>query len=305
MQLPLFAGSRQQIAITTIRMTQTANSTGTPVSVRLCVSVSVGKKPLNFKFLLLVIFAEESYFCNALLQKRPGASVCLCNACELNAQRSRVGGSRTSLFHVSGAKEPYFCHESPTFLDSLTKETIVVSVVCFHHLHTECSQESFVFTHIFITLDSTPWILNIFLNICCIYSCAHACIACMHAECTNTFPFPAHLECKVPCSMNAYPPSFSLAHWHCKAQVSSSVNARPSPSYCPPASLPHPSSLHFPSPSYRPPTIPSLFASLHSLLLRIRESGSCPILLDMGLHCVSVCMFALVPFPLHFRTPAH
>jgi len=96
MQLPLFAGSRQQIAITTIRMTQTANSTGTPVSVRLCVSVSVGKEPLNFKFLLLVISAEESYFCNALLQKRPGASVCICNACDLNAQRSRVGGSRNA-----------------------------------------------------------------------------------------------------------------------------------------------------------------------------------------------------------------
>ena len=28
-----------------------------------------------------------------------------------------------------------------------------------------------------------------------------------------------------------------------------------------------------------------------SLLLRIRESGSCPLLLDMGLYCVSVCVF--------------
>jgi len=52
-------------------------------------------------------------------------------------------------------------------------------------------------------------------------------------------------------------------------------------------------------------TIPSLFASLHSLFLCIRESGSCPSLLYMGLHCVSVCMFALVSSPLHFRTPAH
>ena len=33
--------------------------------------------------------------------------------------------------------------------------------------------------------------------------------------------------------------------------------------------------------------------------------GSCSILLDMGLHCVSVCMFALVSSPLHFRNPAH
>ena len=43
--------------------------------------------------------------------------------------------------------------------------------------------------------------------------------------------------------------------------------------------------------SYHPPNIPSLLASLHSLPLRIRDSGSCPILLDTGLHCVSVCLF--------------
>jgi len=36
--------------------------------------------------------------------------------------------------------------------------------------------------------------------------------------------------------------------------------------------------------------------SLHSLLLRTRESGSSPILLDMGLHCVSVCVF-IFPLP--------
>jgi len=67
------------------------------------------------------------------------------------------------------------------------------------------------------------------------------------------------------------------------------------------------SSLSFPPPprllafcsslSYHPPTISSLFASLHSLLLRVRESGFCPILLDMGLHFVSVCLFLSVPFP--------
>jgi len=38
-------------------------------------------------------------------------------------------------------------------------------------------------------------------------------------------------------------------------------------------------------------TILSLLTSLHSLLLRIRVSWSCLILLDIGLQCVSVCMF--------------
>jgi len=43
----------------------------------------------------------------------------------------------------------------------------------------------------------------------------------------------------------------------------------------------------------------SLFFSLHSLPLRIRESGSCPILLDMGLYCVFMCVFPLfLPKPL-------
>ena len=60
----------------------------------------------------------------------------------------------------------------------------------------------------------------------------------------------------------------------------------------------HPASPHFSSHSYRPPTIPSLLASLHSLFLHIRAwLGSCLILrlLDMGLHCVSVYMFTIVP----------
>ena len=72
--------------------------------------------------------------------------------------------------------------------------------------------------------------------------------------------------------------------------------SRPSPS-CHPLAFPlHPASPHFPSPSYRPPTIPSLLASLHTLHLRIRESGSCPILLDIGLQCVSLCVCSSSPF---------
>ena len=64
----------------------------------------------------------------------------------------------------------------------------------------------------------------------------------------------------------------------------------PSHTYRLPAFTPHSTSSHFPSPSYRPPTILSLLDSLHSLLLQIRASGSCPLLLDMGLHvCLSVC----------------
>ena len=61
----------------------------------------------------------------------------------------------------------------------------------------------------------------------------------------------------------------------------------------------HRASPHFPSPSYHPPTIPSLLTSLHSLLLRIRVSGSCPILPDIGLQCVSGCIFLFsLPRPL-------
>jgi len=39
-----------------------------------------------------------------------------------------------------------------------------------------------------------------------------------------------------------------------------------------------------------PPTIPSLLDSLHSLRLRIRASGSCPLLLDMALRHGNVCL---------------
>jgi len=44
---------------------------------------------------------------------------------------------------------------------------------------------------------------------------------------------------------------------------------------------------------------PGLLVSLHSLLLCIRESRSCLILLDMALQCVSTCMFLFsLPRPL-------
>jgi len=66
---------------------------------------------------------------------------------------------------------------------------------------------------------------------------------------------------------------------------------RPSPLHTPPIFPSHPVSLHYPSPSYRPATIPSLLFSLHSLLLRMRESGFCPILLDMGFNFLSMCVF--------------
>jgi len=53
------------------------------------------------------------------------------------------------------------------------------------------------------------------------------------------------------------------------------------------------------SPSYHPLTISSLLASLHSLLLRTRQSGSCPLILDMGFHCVSTSLFlSFLPRPL-------
>jgi len=76
-------------------------------------------------------------------------------------------------------------------------------------------------------------------------------------------------------------------------------SSRPSPSYPPPVFPPHSDSPHFPFPSYHPPTISSLLDSLHSLLLRVRSSGSCQLLLDMDLQCVSVCMFLFsLPRPL-------
>jgi len=75
--------------------------------------------------------------------------------------------------------------------------------------------------------------------------------------------------------------------------------SRPSHSYHSPAFPPHCASPHFSSPSYHPATILSLFTCLHSLLLRIRVSGGCLILLDIGLQCVSVCMFLFsLPRPL-------
>ena len=55
----------------------------------------------------------------------------------------------------------------------------------------------------------------------------------------------------------------------------------PSPSYHPLTCPPHPASLYYSSPSYHHPTIPSLLVSLHSLLLRMCESGSCLILLEL------------------------
>jgi len=54
---------------------------------------------------------------------------------------------------------------------------------------------------------------------------------------------------------------------------------------------PSPCFSQFPSPPYLPPPIPAFLASL--LFLRIRESGSAPILINMGLHCVSECVFLL------------
>jgi len=74
----------------------------------------------------------------------------------------------------------------------------------------------------------------------------------------------------------------------------SSLASRPGPPPFAPLLLPSPPSttplaFRF-SPSYHPPTIPFLLVSLHCLLHRIRKSGFCPFLLDMGLHCVSVCL---------------
>jgi len=63
----------------------------------------------------------------------------------------------------------------------------------------------------------------------------------------------------------------------------------------------HAKNLAFcPSPSCHPPSIPSLLASLHSLLLCIRESGSCPLLLDMGFR---YCVYLFVPLLLPFTPP--
>ena len=89
----------------------------------------------------------------------------------------------------------------------------------------------------------------------------------------------------------------SLAH--------SSPASHPSPPSCAPIlpvqpPLPSPSSLiPLRGPSYHPPTIPPLLASLHALLFCIRKSGSCLILFDIKLHCVSVCLFLFsLPKPL-------
>ena len=112
---------------------------------------------------------------------------------------------------------------------------------------------------------------------------------------------PSLLSTSLPSSHAPFPPASRPHSPLCVPILSSTFlslpppsrpcTSRPSPSFHPPAFPPHPASPHFPSPSYRPPTIPSLLASLHFLLLRIRKSGSCPILLDIGLQRVSVCMF--------------
>jgi len=51
-----------------------------------------------------------------------------------------------------------------------------------------------------------------------------------------------------------------------------------------------------PSPSYHLPIIPSLLASLHFFLHRIRDSGSCRLLLDMRHVELPLCIYLFVSF---------
>ena len=134
----------------------------------------------------------------------------------------------------------------------------------------------------------------------------------LHTKACAFFPPSPHLHLSFPSSCHS--PFFSCLIFSCFAPQPSSLSSHPLLHLPPllPLSLSlrassfsfisssylslSPDSLHCPSPSYYPPTIPSLVASLHSLLLRIRESGSCPILFDMGFHCVFVCclLFSLL-----------
>jgi len=96
-----------------------------------------------------------------------------------------------------------------------------------------------------------------------------------------------------PSTLGAHPLSFS---------------SLPSPQFSP--SSPHPSPVlaSLPIPSTPLPSLPTLLASLHSLLLHLRQvaqcSVSCSFLDDIACHCVSLCRSLIFLPPPSFLFPS-
>ena len=87
-----------------------------------------------------------------------------------------------------------------------------------------------------------------------------------------------------------------------------SFSSLPSPQFSP--SSPHPSPVlaSLPIPSRTLPSLPTLFASLHSLLLHLRQvaqySVPCPLLADIACHYVSLCRSLIFLPPPSFPFPS-
>ena len=126
---------------------------------------------------------------------------------------------------------------------------------------------------------------------------------CPDHKCTGCVKYDSHISTCFHSSL--IHPSFTCSHLSQAPIFSPSLlpcfAPRPSPlslllpsstQPCSPSSLP-PLAFH-PFFSCHPPTISSLLATLHSLLLRIRESGSCPVLFYFFLF---LCLFSLLSLP--------